>query len=201
MAKPYFGSMIVGLQRDQDHMKDIASVLRDLRRRFEEEGIPFAVLGAMAVRQYGHVRHTEDLDILTTREGLDRIHERFGGRGINPRAAGLRKKLIESEHHVPIDVITAGEPAGGQGSPILYPDPSGPGFVEFDGIRYPTLERLIDFKIASHVWGHRLHDAGDVQKLIQANKLDERFADKLHPDLRAKYAEILDFSRREKDIE
>jgi hypothetical protein len=155
----------------------------------------------MAVRQYGHVRHTEDLDILTTKEGLDRIHERFGGRGINPRAAGLRKKLIESEHHVPIDVITAGEPAGGAGSPILYPDPSGPGFVELDGIRYPTLDRLIDFKLASHIWGVRPQDLADVHRLIQVNRLDEAFAAKLHPDLRAKFLEILDLSRREKDIE
>jgi hypothetical protein len=182
-------------------MKDIGAVLESLKRRFAEEGIVFAVLGATAVGRYGYLRHSEDLDILTTPEGLDRLHARFSGRGINPRAPGLRKKLVESEHQVPIDVITAGEPAGGQGSPILYPDPSGPGFIAFDGILYPTLERLIEFKLASHIWGNRLHDAGDVQRLIQANKLDESLAGRLHPALRDKYMEILDLSRREKEIE
>ncbi len=182
-------------------MKDIAAVLESLKRRFAEEGIPFAVLGAIAVAKYGHFRTTEDLDILTTKEGLDRIHERFSGRGINPRAAGLRKKLIETEHYVPIDVITAGEPAGGQGSPIFYPDPSGPGFVSVEGVLYPTLERLIEFKLASHVWGNRLQDAADVQRLVQVNRLDESLAQSLHPALRAKYLEVLDLSRRERDIE
>ncbi|HLF92071.1 MAG TPA: hypothetical protein VJB14_01305 [Planctomycetota bacterium] len=201
MAKPYRGSPILELRRAQEHMKDIAAVLESLKRQFGEEGIVFAVIGATAVGRHGHFRHTEDLDILTTPEGLARIHERFAGRGINPRAAGLRKKLIESEHQVPIDVITSGEKAGGEGSPIVYPDPGGPGFVEFEGVRYPTLERLIEFKLASHMWGHRLHDAGDVQRLIQANGLGESFVASLHPDLRPKFLEILDLARREKDIE
>lgn len=182
-------------------MKDIAAVLRSLKERFERESIAFAVVGGMALRQYGYVRHTEDLDLLTTKEGLDRIHERFVGLGINPRAKGLRKKLVESEQHVPIDVITAGELAGGEGSPIIYPDPSGPGFTAFDGVLYPTLERLIDFKLASGIWGHRPHDLGDVHRLIQLNKLDEAFAQLLHPDLQKKYLEVLLESRREKDIE
>jgi hypothetical protein len=88
---------------------------------------------ALAVRQYGHLRFTEDIDILTTKEGLEKIHSRFGGRGINPRAAGLRKKLYESEH--------------------------------------------------------------------QVNGLAEGFAAGLHTALREKYIEILEMSRKEKDIE
>lgn len=201
MAKPVQGSMLKGLGRDRLHMKDIEAVLRSLSKQFPEEGIPFAVIGGIALRYHGYVRFTEDLDILTTREGLDRIHERFAGRGINPRAAGLRKKLIESEHHVNIDVITAGEHAGSEASPVVYPSPEGEGFVEFEGVLYPTLDRLVEFKLASHIWGSRMHDLGDVGRLIQANSLGEDFVSKLHPAVQAKYLEALKFAKNEKDIE
>jgi len=201
MAKPYRGSPIRELERAQTHMKDLAAALQSLKKRFDEEGINFAVIGAMAVQRHGHWRFTEDIDIVTTKEGLERIHARFAGRGINPRAAGLRKKLRDSEHEVNIDVITAGEPAGGAGSPLIYPEPTSDWFVEHDGLRYPTLEKLIDIKLASHIWGNRAHDYADVVRLIQANRLDEAFADKLLPALRPKFLEALDMSRREKDIE
>src|SRR5947209_2372432 len=106
MAKPYRGSTIDELKRAQEHVKDLAAALTSLKKNFGEEGIPFAVIGALAVQKHGHWRFTEDIDLVTTPEGLERIHERFGGRGINPRGPGLRKKLRESEHEVNIDVIT-----------------------------------------------------------------------------------------------
>ena len=45
------------------------------------------------MRQHGYVRFTEDIDLVTTREGLNRLHERLVGRGLAPRGPGLRKKL------------------------------------------------------------------------------------------------------------
>lgn len=201
MAKPYRGSPIEELKRDQAHMKDLASALDALKRQFAEEGIPFAVIGALALRHHGYIRHTEDIDLLTTPGGLERIHERFSGRGINPRGPGLRKKLRESEHEVDIDVITSGEPAGAAGSPIVYPDPSSDWFFEVDGLRYPVLERLIDIKLASHLWGHRAHDLADVIKLIQIHALGPAFAERVHPALRPKYLEAVEMAAREKDIE
>ncbi len=182
-------------------MKDLAAALRSLKERFDREGIPFAVIGAMAVRRHGHMRFTEDIDLLTTKEGLEKIHAQFGGRGINPRAAGLRKKLYESEHEVNLDVITAGEPAGGAGSPVVYPDPTGEGFTPFDGVRYPTLEKLIEFKLASHLWGNRLQDLADVIHLVKANRLAAGFGEKLHPAVRAKFTEAVGMAARERDIE
>lgn len=201
MAKPYRGSPFKELERDRQHMKDLGDALRSLRKRLEVAGVPFAVIGALAVRRHGHIRYTEDIDILTTQEGLDRIHRHFGGRGINPRAAGLRKKLRDSEYEVNIDVITTGEHAGAKGSPVVYPDPRADCFVEHEGVRYPTLEKLIEFKLASHIWGSRAQDFADVVRLIQANKLGAAFSEKLLPDLRPKFLEALDMSRREKDIE
>jgi hypothetical protein len=201
VARPLRGTLIEELRRDHLHSQDIAAVLESLRRRLADEGIPFALIGALALRRYGYVRHTEDIDILTTPEGLDRIHARLVGRGLTIRAPGLRKSLRETEHHVDIDVVTAGEHAGSPDSPVEYPPPSAAAFVDAGGLRVPTLEALIEFKIASGVWGHRGQDLVDVQRLIRANGLGEAFAERLPSPLRAKFLDLLRESRLERRLE
>ncbi len=180
---------------------DIATVLAELTRRLDEEGIPFAIIGALAMRHHGYVRHTEDIDILTTPEGLDRIHERLVGRGIVPRAAGLRKKLRETEHRVNIDVIKAGEHAGSNDSSLVFPDPRSDRFLVIEGQRVPDLALLIEFKLTSGIYGSRAKDLGDVQELIKANKLKRPFSRKIPAELRPKFFELLENVRNEKDIE
>lgn len=201
MAQPINGTLIEQLRRDHIHSRDIAVVLESLRRRLAQEGIPFAVIGALALRYYGYVRHTEDIDILTTREGLDRIHATLVGQGLVPRGPGLRKSLREVDHQVNIDVVTSGEHAGSPESPVEYPPPDSAAFVDVAGLRLPTLEALIQFKIASGVWGHRAQDLADVQRLIRINGLSEAFADRIAPTLREKFLDLLRESRLERDLE
>ena len=69
------------------------------------------------------------------------------------------------------------------------------------GLRLPTLESLIEFKIASGVWGHRTQDLADVQRLIRANGLEEPFAERLPPPLRQKFLDLLRESRLERELE
>lgn len=135
------------------HAGDIAAALESLRQRLAREEIPFAVIGALALRHHGYVRHTEGIDILTTPEGLDRIHATIVGRRLVPRGPGLRKSLRETAHEVSIDVVTSGEHAGSPESPVEYPLPGSTAFVDVAGLRLPTLEVLVEFKIASGVWG------------------------------------------------
>jgi hypothetical protein len=201
VAQPINGTLIEQLRRDHIHSRDIAVVLESLRRRLAQEGIPFAVIGALALRYYGYVRHTEDIDILTTREGLDRIHATLVGQGLVPRGPGLRKSLREVDHQVNIDVVTSGEHAGSPESPVEYPPPDSTAFVDVAGLRLPTLEALIQFKIASGVWGHRAQDLADVQRLIRINGLSEAFADRIAPTLREKFLDLLRESRLERDLE
>jgi len=201
MARAVQGTLLDQLRRDQVHARDIAAVLESLRRRLADEDIPFALIGALALRHYGYVRHTEAIDILTTREGLDRIHASLVGRGLAIRASGLRKSLRENEHQVDIDVVTAGEHAGSPESPVEYPPPDSTAFVDDGGLRLPTLEALVSFKIASGIWGHRVRDLADVQSLIQVNALTEAFADRLPPPLRAKFLDLLRESRLERGLE
>src|SRR5262249_30207139 len=160
---------------DALHEKDLWNALADLRRACEAEGIPFGVVGAIALRANGFIRHTEDLNIVTTAEGLARIHARLVGRGLAPRGQGMRKKLRDTVHKVDIDVIEAGSHAGSKQSPIRFPDPRGPEFaLEREGVRYATLPTLVTLKLAAGIWGERLSDLADVIRLIRANRLDAR---------------------------
>jgi hypothetical protein len=203
MAEPAVTpSLLEGLRRDLMHARDIAAALEDLRQAFAREGIPFAVIGALAMRQHGYIRHTEDIDIVTTPEGLARIHERLVGRGLVPRAPGLRKKLRDTVHKVNLDVLQSGELAGGPGSPVRYPEPGASAFAaEADGIRYATLPALLAFKIASGVWGRRPRDLADAQELIKANALSESHAGQIPEPLRPRYLELVHAAREERDIE
>ena len=68
-------------------------------------------------------------------------------------------------------------------------------------MRLPTLEALVEFKIASGVWGHRGQDLADVQRLIRINGLTEVFQDRIAPTLREKFLDLLRESRLERDLE
>jgi hypothetical protein len=203
MADPLLtSSLLEGLRRDAVHVKDVAEALASLRADLEREGIPFAVIGALALRQHGYTRFTEDIDIVTTPEGLRVLHERLVGRGLVPRGPGLRKKLRDTVHRVNVDVIQSGEHAGSPDSPVVYPDPTSEAFaVEAGGVRYATLEALVTFKIGSGVWGKRPRDLADVIELVKARSLSEDFADRLPSELRAKFVELITAAREERDIE
>jgi hypothetical protein len=193
VADPLFNaSLLDGLRRDMNHLDDLAKALDGLQRRLELEGIPFAVVGALALRQHGYVRFTEDIDIVVAADGLEKIHERLVGRGLVPRASGLRKKLRDTVYKVNLDVIIAGEHAGSAQSPVTYPAPESEDFdVAAGRVRYATLDAMIRFKIASGVWGKRLRDLADVQELIRIHGLDRSYAARLPAELRDKFAELV----------
>ena len=72
-----------------------------------------------------------------------------------PRGPWLRKSLCETGHEVNIDVATSGERADSPESPIVYPSPDSSAFIDVVGLRLPTLELLIVFKITGGIWGRR----------------------------------------------
>ena len=69
--------------------------------RLDELAIPYAILGAMALNAYGYVRATVDVDILVTREGLERFRAAMLGRGYVEKFPGSRG-LRDSERNVDI---------------------------------------------------------------------------------------------------
>jgi hypothetical protein len=169
--------------------KTLARLTKDL----EEHAIPYAVIGAVALLAHGYKRLTEDIDLLMTREGLEKFHQELIGLGYAPAFPGAKKKLRSTIDGVSIEVMTTGEyPGDGKPKPVSMPDPEAAS-TDIKGIRYVTLEKLIELKLASGISApHRLKDLADVQELIKIKNLDADFADKLDPCVRAKYIELQD---------
>ena len=165
--------------------------LSDLTRRLEAAGIPYAVLGAIALARYGYQRMTVAIDLLLSPEGLVRFQEQYLGRGYVPAFNGATKSFRAAETGVRVDVITSGEyPGDGKPKPVVYPDPADVA-NEMDGVQVVKLEKLIEFKLASGISApHRLRDLADVQDTIRALHLPEGFADGLDASVRLAYLDL-----------
>ena len=173
--------------------KTLARLSNDL----EERGIDYMVIGAIALLAHGYPRFTEDIDLVMTAEGLQKFHEELVGLGYAPAFPGARKRLRSTTDNVSIEVMTTGEyPGDGKPKPVSMPEP-GEASTEIDGIKFVTLEKLIELKLASGMSApERLKDLADVQELIKIKKLGADFALKLDPYVRAKYLELEEAVRR-----
>ena len=165
--------------------------LERLSNDLEEHGISYAVIDAVALLAHGYPRFTEDIDLVMTAEGLEKFHEELIGLGYVPAFPGARKRLKSTADGVSIEVMTTGEyPGDGKLKPVSMPEPTAAS-TEIDGIRFVTLEKLIELKLASGMSApDRLKDLADVQELIKIRKLDADFASKLDPYVKEKYREL-----------
>ncbi|MBS0209094.1 MAG: nucleotidyl transferase AbiEii/AbiGii toxin family protein [Planctomycetes bacterium] len=164
--------------------------LRRVTKRLDEIGVSYAVAGGMALFLHGYHRFTEDVDILVTREGLQRIHEQLEGRGY-VRRFEASKNLRDTESGVKIEfLLTGGFPGDGKPKEIAFPDPSAVAEVR-NGIRVLNVPTLVTLKIASALTGvGRTKDLGDVEEMIKLLSLPKSFGDQLHPSIRDKYESI-----------
>ncbi len=163
----------------------------------EDRDISYAVIGAVALIAHGYRRFSEDIDLLMTREGLEKFHQELIGLGYAPAFPGAKKKLRSTQDGVIIDVMTTGEyPGDGKPKPVSFPDPSAAS-TEIDGVRFVTLEKLIELKLASGMTApHRLKDLADVQELIKIRGLGPEFAEQLDPYVREKFLELYETVRQ-----
>ena len=169
------------------------STLRRLTQRLNVEGIPYTLLGGLALAEHGYPRLTEDIDLLLTPSGLERFRQQLVGRGYRSAFSGAKKTFRDTETGVRIEIVTTGEyPGDGLPKPVAFPDPTTPGVtVEIEGIRVVTLEKLIELKLASGMSApHRLRDLADVQDLIVRLKLPLALADQLDPWVQAAYRDL-----------
>ncbi len=174
-------------QRDDSVFK----TLRKIALRLESIHVPYAVAGGMALEAHGFRRLTVDVDILVRRDGLKTIHEELEGLGYVRPFAGS-KNLRDTEHGVRIEFLIAGEfPGDGKPKAVAFPEPEEAG-VLIDGIRYLSLPKLVELKLASGMTGglHRLKDFADVIALIEALGLSTEFTENLNPYVRDKYLEL-----------
>jgi hypothetical protein len=175
------------------HRDAVDETIERLARRLAEEKIPYALIGAMAMAMHGEWRFTQDVDVLTTREGLDAIHERLVGRGYMPSFPGSRKSLRDTTSKVAIDFIMAGEyPGDSLAKPVSFPDPDAAS-VDIDGVRVISLAKLIELKLTSGLTGKgRKKDIVDVETIIARIKPPRELGDQLDPSIRDTFYQMWD---------
>jgi hypothetical protein len=169
---------------------NVHRALEALIEALDREGIPYAIVGAMALGEYGYERATSDVDVLLTGEGLAAFKAAVLGRGYVEKFPGS-KGLRDAANGVTIDVVLAGDyPGDGKPKPVRFPDPA-VAAVRGARVALLPLERLVELKLASGLTApHRLRDLADVLELIRVQGLPEDWAERLDPWVRDKYREL-----------
>jgi hypothetical protein len=168
----------------------VQKALEKLVRMLDAQGIPYAIIGAMALNEFGYQRVTVDVDVLLTAEGLAAFRANTLGRGYVEKFPGSRG-LRDPEHGVDIDVVLAGTyPGDGQPKPVVFPDPATAAALGGRVALLP-LPTLVELKLASGMTApHRLKDLADVLEVIRALKLSAELSADLNPYVREKYLEL-----------
>jgi hypothetical protein len=167
----------------------VHAALRKIVGLLESLGTPYAVVGAMALNEYGYRRATVDVDILLTDESLARFKEACLGRGYVEKFPGSRG-VRDTENNVPIDfVITGHYPGDGKPKAVRFPDPAVVAERGRDLALLP-IARMVELKLASGMSSlDRARDLADVVELIRNVNLPRELGEELDPSVRAKYIE------------
>jgi hypothetical protein len=184
------------LERLGSAMKEKGAVdeaVARLSARLNEAQIPYAIVGANALSAHGLYRFTSDVDVLTTREGLDQIHALLVGRGWIPAFPGARKSLRDTVAGVSVDFITAGEyPGDGKPKPVVFPHPDSAS-VDLDGVKVISFPKLIELKLASGLTApNRKKDIVDVETLIDRLSPPRELGEQLDASVRDEYYRMWD---------
>jgi hypothetical protein len=164
---------------------EVYKALLEVCAALDADGIPYAVVGAMALNAYGYRRMTTDVDLLLTREGLAAFKAKRIGLGWVERFPGS-KGMRDTEHRVGVVLIAGEYPGDGAPKPVRFPDPSVA--VDAEGVKVLPLERLIELKLASGLSAaHRGKDLVDVQELIRYAALPLALASSLDASVRDEY--------------
>lgn len=169
---------------------DVQKALEKLVRLLDALGIPYAIVGAMALNEFGYQRTTVDVDVLLALEGLATFKASALGRGYVEKFPGSRG-VRDTEHGVDIVIVLAGAyPGDGKPKPVVFPDPA---TTALRGTRVALLPlaTLLELKLASGMTApHRLKDLADVQEVIRIRRLPRDLVNELNSFVRDKYLEL-----------
>jgi hypothetical protein len=171
---------------------DVQKAMRKLVAALDELNIPYAIVGGMALNEYGYRRVTVDVDVLLTRESLQKFKDHWLGRGYVEKFAGSRG-LRDAELGVAIDVLVTGDyPGDGKPKPVRFPDPAEVA-IRDGSLALIPLATLIELKLASGMSSiQRAKDIGDVVELVRHAQPARSLGAELDPSVRDKYFEIWD---------
>jgi hypothetical protein len=170
--------------------------MRRLAQRLKKAGIPYAIMGAMAVNAHGARRTTDDVDVLLTEEGFQEFKEEFVDE-VYDTVERRPRRFVEKQSGVTVDCLITGRyPGSGKPGPFAFPSPE-EASVEIEKVRVVNLPQLIQLKLAAR----RYYDFGDVVLLIRTHDLDESFLKNLHPSVHQDFIECLEEKRRDDEYE
>lgn len=152
----------------------------------------------MALNLLGYARQTVDLNVLLTKEGVEKFRRHLAGRGCVAAFPGAERSFRDSETGVRIDLIAAGDyPGDGKPKPVRFPDPSVTA-IAAGPYRVVPLEKLIELKLASglSVEHRQLIDLADVQRAIEELSLPLELAESLDPTVRPEYCRLWALAQR-----
>ncbi|MBI5518283.1 MAG: hypothetical protein HY909_31215 [Deltaproteobacteria bacterium] len=184
----YCGRFFMGVAEVQLALERLVGIL-------EAEGLPYAIIGALALNEYGHRRATVDVDLVMREEVLQTFKARHLGRGYAERVPGTGK-LLDTEHGVPVDVLSTGRfPGDDKPKPIAFPDPATTA-VRGRHFALLPLTKFLELKLASGmVAAHRGKDLADVQALIHSGGLARELSQELDPWVREKYLALWELAQ------
>lgn len=174
---------------------DVQKAARRIAHRLGELNIPYAIAGALSVSAHGHVRVTQDVDVLLTPDGLRHFKQHCLGKGWVERFPGSQG-VRDTQHNVRIDFLLTGDyPGDGEPKPVRFPDPSEVA-QDVEGTSILTLPALLELKIACGMTApERPRDFDDVIQLIQINQLTKDYSDSLADYVRGKYGELWELAQ------
>lgn len=173
----------------------VFQTMRAVVRRLDGIGVPYAVVGGLAMFHHGVRRFTDDVDILVTTDGCQKLHAALEGLGYVPPFAGSRH-LRDTQTGVKIEFLIAGDyPGDGKPKPVAFPDPSAVA-DDADGVRYIRLRDVVELKLASGMTGRgRRKDMLDVLELIKVHDLPRDYTNRLDPTVRPAFEELWEEAR------
>src|SRR5450759_232328 len=183
----YCGRFFVGESEAHKALYKLTALL-------DADGLPYAIIGAFALLEYGHRRVTVDVDLVMREEDLQEFKRRHLGKGYAERVPGTGK-LLDTEFGVNVDVLSTGRfPGDDKPKPIAFPDPA---TTAVRGARFALLPmpRYIELRLASGmVAPHRAKDLVDIQSLIRSANLTREVASTLDPWVRETFLRLWDLA-------
>lgn len=178
----------------------LLNAMRQIKSIMDEAGIPFVFVGGSTLPFYGYYRNTGDIDIVVA----DSDSKKLDDLPIGMIRRIRRGKMMLHSPGTNIDVIFSGGVVGSDKSGMRYPDPKE--LIEMkviDGTPLPILplKRLVQIKIVSGIYGMRMKDFADVIELIKENQLPETYCNEYNFDIRDKYRELFEMTKRQIECE
>lgn len=143
--------------------KAVDEALPAVRALFAAAGVPYRIVGGVAVVHHGYARTTEDIDVLVGRHALARLQAHLAAHGFEQPTN--RARLVHVASGIPIDLLVEGSTIPRPGA-VPFPDPETTAASDSDPV-VVALPVLLVLKLQSN----RHQDIADVVALLK--RLDE----------------------------